>query len=52
MWGLWGSYYNIPKAIFYLLKGDYRVYGSGAKVWGVGVRVEIEGWGFRIKIAG
>ena len=19
----WGSYYNIPKAIFYLLKGDY-----------------------------
>ena len=22
MWGIWGSYYNIPKAIFYLLKGD------------------------------
>ena len=21
---IWGSYYNIPKAIFYLLKGDYR----------------------------
>ena len=21
---MWGSYYNIPKAIFYLLKGDYR----------------------------
>ena len=24
IWGLWGSYYNIPKAIFYLLKGDYN----------------------------
>ena len=23
IWGLWGSYYNIPKAIFYLLKEDY-----------------------------
>ena len=23
--GIWGSYYNIPQAIFYLLKGDYRV---------------------------
>ena len=22
-WGIWRSYYNIPKAIFYLLKGDY-----------------------------
>ena len=21
--GIWGSYYIIPKAIFYLLKGDY-----------------------------
>ena len=24
MWGIWGSCYNTPKAIFYLLKGDYR----------------------------
>ena len=24
IWGIWGSYYNIPKAIFYLLKGDSR----------------------------
>ena len=24
IWGIWESYYNIPKAIFYLLKGDYR----------------------------
>ena len=23
-WGIWGSYYSIPKAIFYLLKGDYK----------------------------
>ena len=24
IWGIWGSYYNIPRAIFYLLKGDYN----------------------------
>ena len=23
IWGIWGSYYNIPKAMFYLLQGDY-----------------------------
>ena len=23
IWGIWGLYYNVPKAIFYLLKGDY-----------------------------
>ena len=23
IWGIWGSYYNILKAKFYLLKGDY-----------------------------
>ena len=28
IWGIWGSYYNIPKAIFYLLNGDYRVKGQ------------------------
>ena len=27
IWGIWGSYYNIPKAIFNLLKGDCRVLG-------------------------
>ena len=33
MWGIWGSYYDIPKAIFYLLKGDYRVLGfAGLRV--------------------
>ena len=29
-------YYDIPKAIFYLLKGDYRVVGLGFGVWGLG----------------
>ena len=24
MWGIWGSYYNIPEAIFDLLKGVYN----------------------------
>ena len=24
IWGTWGSYYSIPNAIFYLLKGDYK----------------------------
>ena len=28
-WGIWGSYCNIPKAIFYLLKGDYRLSCGG-----------------------
>ena len=23
IWGIWGSYYHIPKAIFHLLKGNY-----------------------------
>ena len=27
IWGIWGSYVNIPKPIFYILKGDDRVYG-------------------------
>ena len=24
IWGVWGPHYRIPKAIFYLLKGDYN----------------------------
>ena len=24
---IWGSYYNMPKAIFYLLKGDHKYSG-------------------------
>ena len=22
IWGIWGSYYDMPRAIFYLLEGD------------------------------
>ena len=22
IWAIWGPYYNVPKAIFYLFKGD------------------------------
>ena len=32
---MWGSYYNIPKAIYYLLKGDYN--GLGFKAPGFGL---------------
>ena len=28
IWGTWGSSYNIPKAILYLLKGDYIPTGT------------------------
>ena len=24
IWGIWGSYYTLPKAIFHLLTGDYK----------------------------
>ena len=27
IWGVWGSYYDIPKAIFYLLKLDKQIEG-------------------------
>ena len=45
IWGIWGSYYTIPKAIFDLLKWDYKylgrgVLGSGGLLrgyWGVGL---------------
>ena len=34
IWGIWGSYYNIPKAIFYLLKGHYRLLDCrGLECW-------------------
>ena len=32
--GIWGSYYNIPKAIFYLLKGDY-ICNRDCSIWAV-----------------
>ena len=28
IWGIWGSYYDIPKTIFHLLQGDYKGLGS------------------------
>ena len=37
--GIWGSYYNIHKAIFYLIKGDNSGFGTyEPRVWGPGVR--------------
>ena len=32
IWGIWGSYYKLPKAIFYLLKGDYS-FKAKASCW-------------------
>ena len=29
IWGIRGSYYHIPRAIFYLLKGGYRERATG-----------------------
>ena len=29
IWGIWGSYHNIPKTRFYLLKGDYICFWPG-----------------------
>ena len=31
MGGIWGSYYKIPKALFYLLKEDYKDKDAGFK---------------------
>ena len=27
IWDIWGSYSHLPKALFYLLKGNYKPYG-------------------------
>ena len=32
MWGIWGSYYNIPDAIVYLLNGDCQSVGTSNTV--------------------
>ena len=50
--GIKGSYYDIPKAVFYFLKGDYRVQRLGlwsceGSAW-VGLRLRIQSLGFRI----
>ena len=40
--GMWGAYYNMPKAIFYLLRGHYRVQRDwGLKVEGSRLRVVV-----------
>ena len=28
IWVIWGSYYNLPKAMLYLLKGEYTFFES------------------------
>ena len=33
IWVLWGSYYNIPEAILYLLKGDYSPFEAFKQVF-------------------
>ena len=44
IWGIWGSYYNIPKAIFYLPKGDYRVKGDNvSSMLSLGVSEGLQG---------
>ena len=51
---MWGSYYDIPKAIFYLLKGDCsancfaqveqsRGLGTGVRVWDLSSRISDSG---------
>ena len=44
IWGIWGSYYGIPEATFYLLKADYRlmlrwVYLKAQESWQLGFRI-------------
>ena len=31
IWGIWGSYYTIPQAIFYLLNGAYKTFVRSGK---------------------
>ena len=31
--GTWGSYYDIPKSIFYVLKGDYTALNNESKLF-------------------
>ena len=45
IWAIWGSYYNIPKAIFYLLKGDYK-----AKNQDMAIRISEPGSGILFSV--
>ena len=42
IWGIWGSCYNIPKGMFYLLEGDYN---PNSKVIIRGLEVLYQGQG-------
>ena len=43
--GYMGSSYNIPKDIFYLLKGDCRGREKGSRAWQLGFRGQRPGFG-------
>ena len=49
LWGMWGPYYNIPKAISYLLKGDYTMLSLavGAMHCERICLTELKGWQFK-----
>ena len=36
VYDIWGSYYNIPRATFYLLQGDFQGLGIRDSEWGLG----------------
>ena len=38
IWRRWGSYYNIPKAIFYLIKRDYKSWACAIGIPSPGFR--------------
>ena len=46
IWGIWGSYFSIPQAIFYLFKGDYSFVWSLERL--LGSMVEGLSGGFRV----
>ena len=45
---MWGYYDNIPKAIFYLLKGGYRVSGVREGLRKVHRAMGVQSLGFRL----
>ena len=36
MWCIWGSFYDLPKAMFYLLQGGVDMFRFS--IWGLGIR--------------
>ena len=55
IWGLWGSHYNMPKAVFYVRKGDSIPYcflvgeGSTQKIMETFVGTGVHSWVLQIK---